>query len=65
VETGRPDEAIEAFERILKVDRAWPKLCEWLVRAHAQQARKDAGADREEMREEVPTEEPSTVSCDI
>ena len=35
IEAGRPSEAIKSLEGLLRVDRAWPNLCDWLVRAHA------------------------------
>lgn len=40
LELGRPQDGIKAFERILGLDRKWPKLCEWLIRAHAHLHRK-------------------------
>lgn len=35
VEAGRSTEAVQCLEELLRVDRKWPDLCEWLVRAHA------------------------------
>lgn len=39
LEAGRPKEAIKTLETLLRVDRKWPNLCDWLVRAHAQAKR--------------------------
>lgn len=39
LEAGRPKEAIQTLETLLRVDRKWPNLCDWLVRAHAQAKR--------------------------
>ena len=39
MEAGRPKEAIQTLETLLRVDRKWPNLCDWLVRAHAQAKR--------------------------
>ncbi|CAK9061982.1 DnaJ homolog subfamily C member 7 homolog [Durusdinium trenchii] len=39
LEAGRPKEAIKSLETLLRVDRKWPNLCDWLVRAHAQAKR--------------------------
>ena len=36
LEAGRPKEAVQTLETLLRVDRKWPNLCDWLVRAHAQ-----------------------------
>lgn len=48
LEAGRPTEAVEAFEVLLRVDRSWPGLCDWLVRAQAlaQRAARSAGRPR-------------------
>ena len=35
IEAGRPSEAIKSLEGLLKIDRSWPNLSDWLVRAHA------------------------------
>mmetsp|Transcript_143801 Transcript_143801/g.460344 ORF Transcript_143801/g.460344 Transcript_143801/m.460344 type:complete len:370 (-) Transcript_143801:153-1262(-) len=39
LEVGRPSEAVHSLERLLRVDRRWPRLCEWLARAHSQAQR--------------------------
>merc|ERR1712217_61590 len=39
LEAGQHTEAVKAFEVLLRVDRGYPNLCEWLVRAHAQAQR--------------------------
>jgi tetratricopeptide (TPR) repeat protein len=39
LEAGRPGDAVEAFEALYRVDRAWPRLSEWLLRAIAAQRR--------------------------
>ena len=31
----RPEDAVKAFERLLRIDRKWPQILQWLVRAHA------------------------------
>jgi len=35
LEAGLSVEAVRAFEVLLGIDREWPDLCNWLVRAHA------------------------------
>eukprot|EP00929_Paragymnodinium_shiwhaense_P081220 TRINITY_DN42455_c0_g1_i1.p1 TRINITY_DN42455_c0_g1~~TRINITY_DN42455_c0_g1_i1.p1 ORF type:complete len:1097 (-),score=273.11 TRINITY_DN42455_c0_g1_i1:353-3589(-) len=35
LEADCPAEAIRAFETLLRVDRSWPGIGEWLIRAHA------------------------------
>ncbi|CAJ1340940.1 unnamed protein product, partial [Effrenium voratum] len=39
LEAGRPAETIKTLETLLRIDRQWPDLCDWLVRAHAQAKR--------------------------
>jgi tetratricopeptide (TPR) repeat protein len=39
LEGNRPREAVKVFETLLRVDRKWPSLCEWLVRSHAHERR--------------------------
>lgn len=49
IELEKPETAIQSFQRVLALDRDWPKLCEWLVRAHAQarrQQRNSVGAGK-------------------
>ena len=41
LEMGRPEDAIACLESLYRVDRAWPKLSEHLLRAHASLRRKD------------------------
>jgi len=41
IEAGRPSEAVKSLEGLLRVDRSWPNLCDWLVRAHALAKRLD------------------------
>ena len=43
LEAGQPKEALAAFVTLLRVDRKWPSLCEWLVRATAQCRRQEQG----------------------
>eukprot|EP00965_Chrysotila_dentata_P186178 6147816-Pleurochrysis_carterae.AAC.1 len=49
LEASRPAEAVEAFESLYRVDRDWPRLADWLVRAHAAERRmqKQASGDDE------------------
>jgi curved DNA-binding protein CbpA len=47
LEMGRPKEAVEALEMLYRVDRAWPKLSEHLLRATAAQRRKDTATKKE------------------
>jgi tetratricopeptide (TPR) repeat protein len=35
LEAGLPAESVAAFEAVYRVDRSWPRLADWLVRAHA------------------------------
>ena len=37
---GQPDRSVQALETLYRVDRAWPKLSEHLLRAHASLRRK-------------------------
>jgi len=49
LEAGNPHEAILAFESLYRVNRDWPRLSEWLLRAHAAKRRiedKDAPAHK-------------------
>lgn len=39
LESQKPKEAMTSLERLLRVDRKWPKLLDWLVRAAAQAKR--------------------------
>jgi DnaJ-domain-containing protein 1 len=41
LEMGKPEEAVAALETLYRVDRAWPKLSEHLLRAHASLRRKN------------------------
>ena len=45
LEAARPVEAVEAFEVLYRVDRNWPRLSDWLLRAHAAQRRMAAQGD--------------------
>ena len=57
---GRPLDAIAAFEVLLAIDREWPGLDRWLLRAHARARRRGLGAvsgfrvgERVEMQHDV------------
>jgi len=41
LEMGKPDLAVAALETLYRIDRAWPKLSEHLLRAHAALRRKN------------------------
>ena len=43
LESQRPAEAKAALEQLLRVDRTWPRLLDWLIRAAAQEKRQEAG----------------------
>eukprot|EP00747_Dinoflagellata_sp_TGD_P110526 gnl/TRDRNA2_/TRDRNA2_170983_c1_seq2.p1 gnl/TRDRNA2_/TRDRNA2_170983_c1~~gnl/TRDRNA2_/TRDRNA2_170983_c1_seq2.p1 ORF type:complete len:809 (+),score=170.28 gnl/TRDRNA2_/TRDRNA2_170983_c1_seq2:692-3118(+) len=43
LEFGQPSEAVKCFEQLLRMERSWPNILEWLVRAHSMQRRADAG----------------------
>lgn len=43
LEVGRAEDAVKAFENLLRIDRSWPNLCDWIVRAHAQVKRAEKG----------------------
>ena len=43
LEVGQPVDALAAFVDLLRVDRKWPGLCEWLVRSKAQLRRQEQG----------------------
>ena len=43
LEGGRPQEAVDGFEELYRVDRNWPRLSDWLLRAHAAKRRMDEG----------------------
>lgn len=44
LEAQRPKDALASLERLLRVDRKWPKLLDWLIRAAAQIKRQESGA---------------------
>ena len=44
LEAQRPKDALAAFEHLLRVDRKWPKLLDWLVRAVAQARRVESNS---------------------
>ena len=52
LESGKPDGAVDAFERLYRVDRSWPRLSDWLVRAHAAARRMKDRAERAEAEAE-------------
>ncbi|CAK0843434.1 unnamed protein product, partial [Prorocentrum cordatum] len=43
LEAGSSKDAVRAFQQLLRVDRHWPGLCDWLVRAHAHRQRAERG----------------------
>jgi len=43
LEAGQPSDAIAALEALYRVDRDWPRLSDWLLRAHAAQRRNGEG----------------------
>ena len=45
LEAGKPKEAIGAFEELYRVDRSWPRLSDWLLRAHAATRRQEEKGD--------------------
>jgi len=44
LEASQAADAISAFEALLRVDRTWPNICEWIVRAHAHAKREEKKA---------------------
>jgi len=44
LEDQHPTEALAAFEQLLRVDRNWPNLLDWLIRATAQAKRQGSGS---------------------
>lgn len=52
LEGGKPTPAVKAFEALYRVDRDWPHLNDWLVRAHAAQRRADKQGIHEDGSEE-------------
>jgi hypothetical protein len=46
MEKQMPKEAQQAFEQLLRVDRKWPKLLDWLIRAAAQVKRQEANGGK-------------------
>lgn len=57
LELGKPQDAINAFEALLRVDRNWPDISTWLVRAHAAQRRlkSGSGASKDRFGRRVPS----------
>ena len=47
MEQQKPKEGQKAFEQLLRVDRKWPKLLDWLIRAAAQARRMDANGGKD------------------
>ena len=45
LEDQRPTDALSAFEQLLRVDRNWPNLLDWLIRATAQAKRQGTNGD--------------------
>ena len=45
LECAKPKESVNAFETLMGLDREWPNLLDWLVRAHAQSRRPESGKD--------------------
>ena len=43
LEAGKADDAVEGFKDLYRVDRNWPSLSEWLVRAFSLQKRQARG----------------------
>jgi len=42
LESAKPTEALATLEKLLRVDRTWPRLLDWLIRASAQARRQAA-----------------------
>mmetsp|Transcript_36897 Transcript_36897/g.80055 ORF Transcript_36897/g.80055 Transcript_36897/m.80055 type:complete len:1104 (-) Transcript_36897:24-3335(-) len=49
LELGKPQLALKAFQHLLALDRSWPRLCEWLVRAHSQAKRQESAAGNDDL----------------
>lgn len=64
LELGRPDEAITALETLYRIDRAWPKLSEHLIRAHAAKRRNDTAKKYEEANTSEADDEDDEVVSD-
>lgn len=47
LEAGKADDAVEAFKALYRVDRDWPNLSEWLVRAFSLKKRQAKGYRRD------------------
>lgn len=46
LEAGKAEEAIEGFKALYRVDRDWPQLSEWLIRAFSLRKRQQKGYKR-------------------
>lgn len=62
LEAGRAKEAVAAFEVMLRLDRSWPNLCDWLVRAHAQAKRTGQEGPKGKTRQRAPARAPEAES---
>lgn len=50
LEAGQPSEAIQAFEELYRVNRDWPRLSEWLLRAHAAKRRLESSGTLRDLK---------------
>lgn len=53
LDAGRPAVAISCFDRLLKLDRTWPRIDEWITMSHA-----SAKRSRDEVNRMLPTVNP-------
>ncbi len=61
LESGKADAAIEGFKDLYRVDRDWPMLSEWLIRAYTLRKRQAKGYRREGLNDDDDDARPASV----
>lgn len=60
LDAGRPVVAISCFDRLLKLDRTWPRIDEWITMSHA-----SAKRSRDEVDRMLPTVNPDGSNTQV
>lgn len=61
----RAEEAVQGFRSLYRVDRTWPHLNEWLVRAYTLRKRQKQGQQQTQQREYSDPSCPSADPCGL
>uniref|UniRef100_A0A7S2RSL7 J domain-containing protein n=2 Tax=Rhizochromulina marina TaxID=1034831 RepID=A0A7S2RSL7_9STRA len=63
LESGASEAAVKTLEQLLRVDRQWPNLCDWLIRATAQVKRQQSqGASGFSFQADRDTQDSSSLT---